>query len=118
MTKLQRISTCVWMAAQGEEAASFYVSLFPNSRIVSVNRYGPGQPLPEGTAMLTRFELDGVSLATLNGGPKFPVSEAVSLVALCDTQGEIDRLWAALIAGGGAESRCGGARIASGRHGR
>jgi predicted 3-demethylubiquinone-9 3-methyltransferase (glyoxalase superfamily) len=107
MGKPQRISTCIWMDNQGEDAANFYVSLFPNSRIVHVRRYGPGQPLPEGTAMLTRFELDGVSFATLNGGPRFPLSEAVSLVVTCDTQAEIDRLWSALIANGGAESRCG-----------
>lgn len=107
MAKPQRISTCIWMDNKGEDAAKFYVSLFPNSRIVHVNRYGPGQPLPEGTAMLTRFELDGVSFATLNGGPMFPLSEAVSLVVTCDTQAELDRLWNALIADGGAESRCG-----------
>lgn len=107
MAKPQRISTCIWMDNRGEDAAKFYVSLFPNSRIVHVNRYGPGQPLPEGTAMLTRFELDGVSFATLNGGPMFPLSEAVSLVVTCDTQAELDRLWNALIADGGAESRCG-----------
>ena len=107
MAKPQRISTCIWMDNKGEEAANFYVSLFPNSRIVHVNRYGPGQPLPEGTAMLTRFELDGVGFATLNGGPMFPLSEAVSLVVTCDSQAELDRLWNALIADGGAESRCG-----------
>ncbi len=107
MAAPQRISTCLWFNDKGEEAANFYVSLFPNSRIVHVSRYGPGQPLPEGTAMLTRFELDGVSYATLNGGPMFPLSEAVSLVVLCDTQAELDRLWSALIADGGAESMCG-----------
>lgn len=107
MARPQRISTCLWFNDKGEEAANFYVSLLPNSRIVHVSRYGPGQPLPEGTAMLTRFELEGVSFATLNGGPMFPLSEAVSLVVLCDTQAELDRLWNALIADGGAESMCG-----------
>jgi predicted 3-demethylubiquinone-9 3-methyltransferase (glyoxalase superfamily) len=107
MPKPQKISTCLWFDDKGEAAANFYVSLFPNSRIVHVSRYGPGQPLPEGTAMLTRFELDGVSFATLNGGPMFPLSEAVSLVVTCDTQAEIDRLWNALIADGGKESMCG-----------
>lgn len=107
MAIAQRISTCLWFNDKGEEAASFYVSLLPNSRIVHVSRYGPGQPLPEGTAMLTRFELEGVSFAALNGGPMFPLSEAVSLVVTCDTQAEIDRLWNALIADGGAESMCG-----------
>jgi predicted 3-demethylubiquinone-9 3-methyltransferase (glyoxalase superfamily) len=107
MAKPQRISTCLWFDNKGEEAAKFYVSLFPNSRVVHVNRYGPGQPLPEGTAMLTRFELDGVSFAALNGGPMFALSEAVSLVVTCDDQAEIDRLWTGLIANGGAASMCG-----------
>lgn len=103
----QRVSTCLWFDDDGEEAATFYVSLFPNSRIVSVSRYGEGGMMPEGLAMLTRFELDGASFAALNGGPHFKLSEAASLVALCDTQGEIDRLWSALLADGGEESRCG-----------
>jgi|CXWL01.1.fsa_nt_gi predicted 3-demethylubiquinone-9 3-methyltransferase (glyoxalase superfamily) len=107
MANPQRISTCLWFNDNGEEAANFYVSLFPNSRIVHVNRYGPGQPLPEGTAMLIRFEIEGVSFAALNGGPMFPLSEAVSLVVTCDTQAELDRLWNALIANGGKESMCG-----------
>lgn len=107
MANPHRISTCLWFDNKGEEAAKFYVSLFPNSRILHVSRYGPGQQLPEGTAMLTRFELDGVSYATLNGGPMFPLSEAVSIVVTCDDQAEIDRLWNALIADGGAESMCG-----------
>ena len=107
MAKPQRISTCLWFDNNGEEAATFYVSLFPNSRVVHVNRYGPGQPLPEDTAMLTRFELDGVSFAALNGGPMFPLSEAVSLVVTCDDQAEIDRLWNGLISNGGGESMCG-----------
>lgn len=103
----KRISTCLWFNNNGEEAANFYVSLFPNSRIVHVSRYGPGQQMPEGMAMLVRFELDGVGFAALNGGPIFPLSEAVSLVVTCDTQAEIDRLWNALTADGGAESMCG-----------
>lgn len=107
MATPQRISTCIWMNNQGEEAANFYVSLFPNSRIVHVSRYGPGQPMPEGTAMLLRFELEGVSFAILNGGPIFPLSEALSVVVTCKDQVELDRLWNALIADGGSESRCG-----------
>jgi predicted 3-demethylubiquinone-9 3-methyltransferase (glyoxalase superfamily) len=107
MPSPQRISTCLWFDDKAEEAASFYVSLFPNSRIVHVSRYGPGQRMPEGLAMLVRFELDGVAFAALNGGPMFPLSEAVSLVVTCDGQAELDRLWAALIADGGAESMCG-----------
>lgn len=107
MTHAQRISTCLWFDDNGEEAANFYVSLFPNSRIISVMRYGEGAMMPKGLAMLTRFELDGVEFGALNGGQHFKLTEAASLVALCDTQAEIDRLWGALVAGGGAESMCG-----------
>lgn len=107
MATPKRISTCLWFNNNGEEAANFYISLFPNSRIVHVSRYGPGQPMPEGLAMLVRFEIEGVSFAALNGGEMFPLSEAVSLVVTCDTQAELDRLWNALIANGGAESMCG-----------
>lgn len=107
MAVKQRISTCLWYDREGEHAAERYVSLFPNSRIISVNRYGEGAPLPRGTAMLTRFELDGVEFAALNGGPHFKLSEAASLVVLCKDQKEIDRLWEALTADGGEESQCG-----------
>lgn len=107
MTAKPRISTCLWFDANGEEAANFYVSLFPNSRVVSVLRYGDGAPMPKGTAMLTLFELDGVPFGALNGGPVFKQSEAASIVALCEDQAEIDRLWARLTANGGAESMCG-----------
>lgn len=107
MTITQRVSTCLWYDDNGEEAANFYVSLFPNSRIISVNRYGDGAPMPKGTAMLVRFALDGVEFAALNGGKHFKLTEAASLVALCETQDEIDRLWTRLTANGGAESMCG-----------
>ena len=107
MTVKQRVSTCLWFDRDGEAAAALYVSLFPGSRIISVNRYGEGAPLPKGTAMLTRFELSGVEFAALNGGPHFKLTEAASLVALCEDQKEIDRLWDALTADGGQESQCG-----------
>jgi len=107
MSVKSRVSTCLWYDSNGEEAAKFYVSLFPESRIVSVTRYGEGGMMPKGLAMLTRFELDGVPFSALNGGPHFKLTEAASLVASCDTQDDIDRLWSALTANGGAESRCG-----------
>ena len=107
MTIKRRVSTCLWFDDDGEDAANFYVSLFPNSRIVSVTRYGEGGMMRKGLAMLTRFELDGASFAALNGGTHFKLSEAASLVVLCEDQAEIDRLWTALIADGGEESRCG-----------
>lgn len=102
-----RISTCLWFNDDGEEAANFYVSLFPNSRVVSVTRYGEGAPMPKGTAMLTRFELDGVPFGALNGGPMFQQSEAASIVVTCADQKEIDRLWSTLTAQGGKPSQCG-----------
>lgn len=107
MSITQRVSTCLWFDREGERAAELYVSLFPDSRVISVNRYGEGAPLPRGTAMLTRFALSGVEFAALNGGPHFRLSEAASLVAICETQREIDRLWEALTAEGGQESQCG-----------
>ncbi len=112
MTVKQRVSTCLWFNDDGEEAANFYVSLFPNSRVLSILRYGEPvsggpPPMPAGTAMLTRFELDGAEFAALNGGPHFKLSEAASLVAVCESQQEIDRLWTRLTANGGAESQCG-----------
>jgi predicted 3-demethylubiquinone-9 3-methyltransferase (glyoxalase superfamily) len=107
MARTQAITTCLWFDRDGENAAKFYVSLFANSRIKAVSRYGKGAPLPEGTALMTVFELDGVEIMALNGGPVFKLSEAASLVVRCDTQAEIDRLWAALTADGGKESRCG-----------
>lgn len=107
ITIKQRVSTCLWYDDKGEEAAKFYVSLFPNSRILSVNRYGEGAMMPKGLAMLTRFSLDGTEFAALNGGRHFALTEAASLVALCEDQKEIDRLWDALTADGGEESQCG-----------
>ena len=107
MSITQRISTCLWFDDQGEEAANFYVTLFPNSRVLSVTRYGKNSMMREGLAMLTRFSLDGTEFAALNGGKHFALTEAASLVALCEDQREIDRLWDALTANGGRESQCG-----------
>lgn len=107
MAVSSRVSTCLWFDDKGEEAAEFYVSLLPNSRIVSVIRYGAGGGMREGLAMLTRFELDGVAFGALNGGPRFPQSEAASIVVACRDQAEIDRLWDTLTAKGGQPSQCG-----------
>jgi predicted 3-demethylubiquinone-9 3-methyltransferase (glyoxalase superfamily) len=106
MAQPQKISTCLWFDRDGEEAANFYVSLFANSRVTTVLHYGPDAPLPEGTVLVVNFELAGTEFMALNGGPVFPQSEAVSLVVKCDTQAEIDDLWAKLTADGGAESQC------------
>lgn len=107
MPTMQKISTCLWYDTGALDAAEFYVSLFPNSRVTLVTRYGPGAPTPEGTPMLVNFTLAGVDYAALNGGPHFKHSEAASLFVLCDDQAEIDRLWSVLTSNGGAESMCG-----------
>jgi predicted 3-demethylubiquinone-9 3-methyltransferase (glyoxalase superfamily) len=100
MTKPTRISTCLWFDRDGEHAAQLYVSLFGNSRITAISRYGKGAPLPEGTALLVEFMFDGVPFRALNGGPHFKLTEAVSLSVGCDMQSEIDQLWPALTANG------------------
>jgi predicted 3-demethylubiquinone-9 3-methyltransferase (glyoxalase superfamily) len=107
MASAQKISTCLWFDTQAEEAAKFYVSLFSNSRICGVSRYGKGAPMPEGTALVVNFELAGTEFMMINGGPQFKLSEACSLMVQCDSQAEIDRLWSALLADGGKEQQCG-----------
>ena len=106
MSRAVKVSTCLWFDRQAEEAAGFYTSLVPDSRITGVSRYGKGGPMPEGTALIVTFELAGTPYMALNGGPHFTFTEAVSIVVTCDTQVEIDRLWRALTADGGAESQC------------
>ena len=102
----QRISTFLWFDTQAEEAAEFYISVFPNSRMLNVNRYGEGMPAPAGSVMVAGFELDGIKLLALNGGPHFKFTEAISLVVHCEGQAEIDHYWARLTEGG-QPSRCG-----------
>jgi predicted 3-demethylubiquinone-9 3-methyltransferase (glyoxalase superfamily) len=107
MAYKQKVSTCLWFNTEAEEAAKFYVSLFDKSRITAVSHYGKGTPMPEGTVMTVVFELAGTEFMALNGGPHFTFTEASSMVVMCDTQAEIDRLWGALLAGGGREQQCG-----------
>jgi predicted 3-demethylubiquinone-9 3-methyltransferase (glyoxalase superfamily) len=102
-----KISTCLWFDTQAEEAARFYVSLFANARVAEISRYGPGQRMSEGLALVVNIEIEGARFMLLNGGPIFPQSEAASICVGCDTQAEIDRLWSALTADGGKESMCG-----------
>lgn len=104
---MQTISPFLWFDDQAEEAANFYVSIFKNSKIISVSRYGEGAPAPAGTAMGVSFVLDGLELQALNGGPAFTFTEAISLYVSVETQPEIDELWEKLTADGGAPSRCG-----------
>ncbi len=103
------ITPCLWFDGQAEQAAELYVSLFPDSRITSVSRYGPGMPGPmkEGDALTVDFVLDGTAFTALNGGPQFSFSEAVSFQVSCADQAEADHYWDGLLAGGGEESQCG-----------
>jgi predicted 3-demethylubiquinone-9 3-methyltransferase (glyoxalase superfamily) len=101
-----KITPFLWFDSQAEEAANFYVSIFGNSRILKVVRFGAAGPGPAGTVMTVAFELEGVEFTALNGGPQFRFSEAISFVVSCETQAEIDTLWAKLSAGG-TQSRCG-----------
>jgi predicted 3-demethylubiquinone-9 3-methyltransferase (glyoxalase superfamily) len=103
---MQKISPCLWFDTEGEEAAQFYTSVFPNSRIVEVTRYGSAGPRAEGTVMTVSFELDGQRFIALNGGPDFKFNEAISLEVDCETQDEVDSYWNAL-SEGGEEGPCG-----------
>ena len=98
---MNRITPFLWFDDQAEEAMRFYVSIFENSKALSV------QPGPNGKAMSVTFELEGQAFMALNGGPEFKFSEAISLFVSCETQDEVDELWAKLTADGGEESRCG-----------
>ena len=104
---MSRIAPCLWFDGQAEEAANFYVSLFPDSRIGAVSRYEAGAPFPAGTALLVEFDLGGQRFQALNGGPQFRFTEAVSLSIACKDAAEVDRYWNGLIAGGGEPGRCG-----------
>ena len=103
---MPKIHPFLWFDTQAEDAMNFYVSVFPNSKVLSVSRYGPGGPGPEGSVMTADFELDGLRVSALNGGPHFKFSEAVSFVVDCKGQAEVDRYWDALLEGGQA-SQCG-----------
>jgi predicted 3-demethylubiquinone-9 3-methyltransferase (glyoxalase superfamily) len=103
---MPRITPFLWFDTQAEEAASFYVSIFKNSKILEVSRYGEAGPGPAGQAMVVAFELDGERFEALNGGPVFTFSEAVSFRVDCEDQAEVDYFWDALSAGG-QTSQCG-----------
>ena len=97
----------LWFDTEAEEAAAFYTSSFPNSRILAVTRYGEGGMREAGLVMTVAFELDGQPFVAINGGPEFTFNEAVSLQIRCDSQEEIDEYWRALSADGGEEGVCG-----------
>ena len=103
---MQKITPWLWFDTEGEEAARFYTSVFPNSRIVDVARYGSAGPRPEGMVMTVTFELDGQTFVALNGGPDFTFNEAISFQVSCETQDEVDEYWRAL-SDGGEQGPCG-----------
>lgn len=104
---MQKIAPMLWFDKEGLEAAEFYVSVFPNSKIDKVARYPEGTPGVAGSVMTVGFTLDGEAFTALNGGPHFKFTEAVSFVISCDDQAEVDHYWDKLISGGGQPSQCG-----------
>ena len=103
---MRKITPCLWFDTEAEEAANFYTSVFENSRILGVSRYGEAGPRPAGTVMTVNFELDGQELVALNGGPQFTFDEAISFQISCKDQDEVDRYWTTLTEGGD-EGPCG-----------
>lgn len=103
---MQKIVPFLWFNDQAEEAMNFYVSIFKNSKIKTIHRYGEAGPGPKGTVMSGAFELNGQEFMALNGGPQFTFTPAISLFVNCETQAEVDELWEKLSAGG-EKSRCG-----------
>ena len=104
---MQKIAPFLWFDNQAEEAAKFYVSVFKNSKVGTIARYGESGPGPKGSVMTVGFELDGQKFTALNGGPIFKFTEAISLVVNCENQEEIDYIWEKLTADGGQEVQCG-----------
>ena len=104
---MQRITPFLWYDTQAEEAANFYVSIFKDSKILDLARYGESGPGPKGSVMIVSFELEGQKFTALNAGPRFKFTEAVSFVVNCETQEEIDYYWKKLTSAGGEEMQCG-----------
>ncbi len=103
---MQKITPFLWFDGKAEEAMRFYVSIFKNSKIGSITRYGDAGPGPKGTVMIVTFQLDGQEFIALNGGPQFTFSPAISLVVNCETQEEVDAFWEKL-SEGGEKLQCG-----------
>jgi len=104
---MQKITPMLWFDGKAEEAAKFYVSIFKNSKMGKVVRYGDAGPGRKGSVMVASFEVEGQEFTALNAGPQFKFTEAVSFVVHCKTQEEVDYYWDKLLAGGGQESMCG-----------
>lgn len=107
MAETHKIRPMLWFDGQAEEAAQFYVSLLPNSKILEIARYGDTGPGPKGSVMTVSFRLGDQEYVALNGGPQFKFTEAISLAIEVETQAEVDRLWKTLTSNGGQEGMCG-----------
>jgi predicted 3-demethylubiquinone-9 3-methyltransferase (glyoxalase superfamily) len=103
---MQKITTCLWFDNNAEEAVDLYTSIFKNSKVLEVSRYGEAGPGPEGGVLTIRFQLEGQEFQALNGGPQFKFTEAISLSVDCQSQAEVDELWEKLLEGG-SEDQCG-----------
>jgi len=100
MIAKQKITPFLWFDNQAEEAVNFYVSIFKNSKVTNISRYGEAGPGPKGTVMTASFELEGQEFMALNGGPEYKFTEAISFFVNCETQEEVDKLWEKLSEGG------------------
>jgi predicted 3-demethylubiquinone-9 3-methyltransferase (glyoxalase superfamily) len=103
---MPKITPFLWFDNQAEEAMNFYISIFKNSKVATITRYGDAGPGPKGSVMTAAFQLDGQNFVALNGGPRFPFTEAISFVVNCEGQEEVDYFWERLSADG-EESQCG-----------
>jgi predicted 3-demethylubiquinone-9 3-methyltransferase (glyoxalase superfamily) len=103
---MQRITPNLWFDTESEEAANFYCSVFPNSKITAITHYTEASPRQEGMVLTVEFQLDGHEMTAINGGPQFPFTEAISLLVNCKDQDEVDYYWAKL-SEGGEEGPCG-----------
>jgi len=107
MPAMQKITPFLWFDDDAEQAIQFYASIFPGTQVLEQSRWGQGGPLPAGTLMTARIRLAGTELMLLNAGPVYRLNEAFSLYVNCETQAEVDELWAKLTAGGGEPGQCG-----------
>ena len=106
MSSIPRVTPFLWFDSNAEEAVTFYTSVFKNSRVLTVSRYGEAGPGPQGSIMTMEFDLEGQRFVALNGGPHFKFTEAISFVVNCETQEEVDHYWSRLTEGG-QEVQCG-----------
>lgn len=104
---MQEITTFLWFDNQAEEAVNFYISIFPNSKVLNSSRYGEGAPMPKGTVMTMSFQIASQKFVALNGGPIYKFTPAISLSVACKDQKEIDDYWEKLTSGGGKPVQCG-----------